>query len=59
MTLTPVANFLKLFQRNLHCYWCITQSFDTVYAARGVNYIEKSFMTLAPVTSFLKLFQCN
>jgi hypothetical protein len=39
----PVANFIKLFQHNLHCYRHIASSFESGYADRGVNYIEKKF----------------
>jgi hypothetical protein len=29
-----VANYIKLFQQNLHCYRHITLSFDSGYTAR-------------------------
>jgi hypothetical protein len=38
--LTPVANFIKLFQHNLRCYWCIGIIFDLCYAAIGTNYCK-------------------
>jgi hypothetical protein len=32
----------KHIQHNLHHYQCVALSFDSGYAARGVNYAEKS-----------------
>jgi hypothetical protein len=34
-------------------------SFNSGYAARGVNYAFKSFMKLVSVDNFIKLFWCN
>ncbi len=44
--LWPISK--NFFQRNLHHYWCIASRFDKGYAARGVNYGEKSFMKFTP-----------
>jgi hypothetical protein len=59
MKLIPVANFIKLFGRNLCYYQHIASSFECGYAARGVNNIQKSFMKLTPVPNFIKLFGRN
>ncbi len=44
-----MANFIKLFWHNLRCYRHIALSFDSGYAAWGVNYTQKKvFLTLTP-----------
>jgi hypothetical protein len=44
----PVANFIKLFWRNLRCHRHIALSFESGYVDGGVNYAEKSFIAFAP-----------
>ncbi len=56
MKLTLVANFIKLFWNNLCCYPHIALSFNSGYAARSINYAEKSVMVLAPGACTIKLF---
>jgi hypothetical protein len=58
MKLAAVANVIKL-KCNLHSYWHMSLGCDRGYAARRVNYAEKSFRILAPVANFIKLFWCN
>ncbi len=38
-----LANFIKLFRRNLRCNRHIALSFDSGYAAKGINYAPKKF----------------
>jgi hypothetical protein len=38
ITLAPGANFIKLFWCDLRCHQRIALSFDSGYAARGINY---------------------
>ena len=42
-----MANFKILFKPNLHCQQHIALSYDTGYAAKGLDYAEKSFMKLS------------
>jgi hypothetical protein len=40
--MTPGCQFQKSFLGcNLHLLWCIVLSFDSGYAARGINYGKK------------------
>jgi hypothetical protein len=59
MKLTPVANYIKLFRLNLHCYRHIASSFESCYAARDVSYSEKNLMKLTPVANYIKPFWHN
>ncbi len=43
MKLTPVANFLKLFWHNLHCYQHIALSFDFGSDIKAINYTKKVY----------------
>jgi hypothetical protein len=55
----PSGQFHKtFFQHNLLCHRCIALSFDSEYAARGVNYLQKSFIKLA-ADSFTIFYNCN
>jgi hypothetical protein len=56
MKLVTCAIFIKLFQGNLCCYWCIPLSLDSGYATWSVDCDEKSFMKLVTGVNFIKLF---
>jgi hypothetical protein len=55
ITWATVANFIELFWHNLHPFWHIVLSFDSDFAARGVNYAQKTFMKLTPGKKQVKL----
>ncbi len=59
MKLRPVANFIKLLRCNFSHYQHIALSFDSGYAARGLNHAGKSFNKLRPVANFINLFGHN
>ncbi len=48
-----MTHFIKLFWYNLHCYWCSSSSYDSIDAATGINYKEKSFMKLTHLSVIL------
>jgi hypothetical protein len=48
--------YIELFGHNLCRYGHIVLSFDSGYAAKGVNYSNKSFMKLTPGVSVGKTF---
>jgi hypothetical protein len=42
------SQFHKTFWHILHCYWHYVIRFYSYFAAKGVNYAQKTFMKLTP-----------